>query len=330
MTTNDSKKNLSEEEKNSSIKKMPVGAVDLVFTSDILIPKCKDKEALHFFRRYEFLLEKIASYSKEDRYIKYKFIVGLILTSHAKKTLDKDLKKELFDLKNDIYLSIINDLNSRRKISIKYLSSKNFIVKSYCPECQKANDQASDIPNHKKKFCKNCQIDRNYYDVISIYHKFGEKSGFNLFLSKDRMNEIKHWKPKDKIPLTEPEGGVLGKYKYNISNMSAFNLDSTVKFARTLLELAPAEFDEKAYLEYKEKQKQEYQKQRQAKFQERGRRQGPRSGQGGGSNFKTQRKFHQKRDFSSSSSSSHPGSKGKPGSFQQRTYRPKPNKKTDT
>ncbi len=324
MSDTNDKQNLSEEETSSSIKKMPVGAVDLVFTSDILIPKCKDKEALHFFRRYEFLLEKIASYSKEDRYIKYKFIVGLILTSHAKKTLDKDLKKQLFDLKNEIYLSIINDLNSRRKISIKYLSSKNFIVRSYCPECQKENEENENVPTHKKKFCKNCQIDRNYYDVVSIYHKFGEKSGFNLFLSKDRMSEIKHWKPKDKIPLTEPEGGVLGKYKYNISNMSAFNLDSTVKFARTLLEIAPASFDEKAYLEYKEKQKQEYQKQR----QERGRRQGsrPRPGSGPAGN-KTSKRFHQKRDFSSSASVSY---RGKSRDFQQKSYHSKNVKKTDS
>lgn len=293
----DNEKNIKDSSNQElSIKKMPVGAVDLIFTSDILIPKCKDHQASHFFRRYEFLLEKIASYSKEDRFIKYKFIVGLILTSYAKKTLDKDLKKQLFDLKNEIYLSIINDLKSRRKISIKYLSSKNFIVKAYCPECQKENEKNADVPSHKKKFCKNCQIDRNYYDVVSIYHKFADKSGFNLFLSKDRMSEIKHWKPKDKTPLTEPEGGSLGKYKYNISNMSAFNLDSTIAFAKKLLEIAPAQFDEKAYLEYKEKQKQEYQKQRPKNHSK------DRS-HAKSQNFKSGKKPYGRKNFSSSSSS---------------------------
>ena len=86
------------------LKKMPVGVIDLIFKNDIVIPKCTNKEALNLFRRYEYLFEKVASYPKEERIIKYKFIVGLALTSYAKKTLDKEVKERLFELKNKIFI----------------------------------------------------------------------------------------------------------------------------------------------------------------------------------------------------------------------------------
>ena len=53
---------------------------------DLMLARCPDRDLAQLFRRYEVLLETFANMDREERLINYKFLIGLILTSHAKKT----------------------------------------------------------------------------------------------------------------------------------------------------------------------------------------------------------------------------------------------------
>ena len=104
---------------------------------DLLFARCGDPELSKLFKRYEAIFETFANLEKSERVLKYKFLIALIITSYAKKTKDPEEKKRLFDMKNELYLNIANDRESRRKCVFRYLSSKNFRVLKFCDDCVK-------------------------------------------------------------------------------------------------------------------------------------------------------------------------------------------------
>ena len=142
-------------------KRIPVGSIELQFAGELVMPKLPDKRFAGLFRRYAALFEHFANMERDERVLNYRMIAALMLTSYAKKTGDNQHKKELFDLKNELFLSLANDRKYRKKLAFKYLDSRNFRVHQFCDECQKKHD-ASGLPRHQWKFCSKCTVDRSF------------------------------------------------------------------------------------------------------------------------------------------------------------------------
>ena len=215
-------------------KRLPPSSVRLQIAGDMALVRCPDRSLVGLFRRYEALFEAYANMNREERLLNYKMICALILTSHAKKTTDVPIRKTMFDLKNDLYLDIANDRDSRRKVAFRYLVSRNFRVIKFCDSCTKKNTEA-ELKRHQWKFCERCEVDRSFYNVLSMHHKFAEGSA-TLFLSHDLVDKIRGFKVKHKGKLEGiKEEANYQRYIYNVRNLDAINLDDTLKWYAKLL-----------------------------------------------------------------------------------------------
>lgn len=217
-------------------KRIPPGSIKLQVMGDLLFARISDRELAQLFKRYESLLEECANMDRDERILNYKFLIALILTSHAKKTNDISERKEIFDLKNALYLNIANHKANRKKLLFRYLKAKNFRVIKFCDECQKSNSE-SNLPRHKWKFCKNCEIDRQFFNVLQMSHRFGENGSFSIFLSHELIDQVKDLKISHKGSLEKSkEDGRLGRYQYNVRNLDVFDLESIKLAQKKLLE----------------------------------------------------------------------------------------------
>lgn len=217
-------------------KRLPQNSLKLQFAGELVLVRNPQRDLSGLFRRYEALFEAFANMDRTERLINYKFINALMLTSHAKKSTTVEEKKKLFDMKNKLYVNLANDREVRRKLAFKYLVSKNFRVTEFCADCVKRNTEA-DIKRHNWKFCKNCKIDRNFYNVLSMHHKFNDGSA-TLFLSNDLLPEIKGLQIKKKGKLEEvKEEALFQRYHYNVRNLDAFDLKSVLDWHTKLVAL---------------------------------------------------------------------------------------------
>lgn len=218
----------TEESSQVKKKKIPAGSVPLMLAGDLILARNTNREFSQVFRRYEALLETFANMDRDERIMNYKFLVALMLTSHAKKVQSVEERKALFDLKNQLFLSIANNKALRRKIAFRYLVSKNFRVLEFCDYCKKRNTEEG-LDRHKWKFCKNCQVDRKFYNVLSMTHKF-DKGIVALFLSNDLVPQVDGLTVTPKGELeNETEEGRYDKFHYNVKNLDIFTLDSIKK-----------------------------------------------------------------------------------------------------
>ncbi|SMF79376.1 hypothetical protein [Pseudobacteriovorax antillogorgiicola] len=216
---------VQEEGNNVKKKKIPAGSVKIQMAGDLLFARSPDRDLSQLFRRYEALLERLANMDREERTLNYKFFLGLILTSHAKKTQDIDERKAIFDLKNDLFFNIANNRNTRRKVGFRYLASKNFRVIKFCEKCVAENTK-EERPRHKWKFCEKCDVDRKFYNVLQMSHHF-EDGTMSLFLSNDLVHKIPGLKLNQKGKLEgAKEEGRFDKYHYNVRNLDVFDIDS--------------------------------------------------------------------------------------------------------
>lgn len=219
-------------------KRLPQNSLKLQFAGELVLVKNPQRDLSGLFRRYEALFEAFANMERPERLINYKFISALMLTSHAKKSTTVEEKKRLFDMKNKLYVNLANDREVRRKLAFRYLVSKNFRVTDFCADCVKRNTEA-DIKRHNWKFCKNCKIDRNFYNVLSMHHKFNDGSA-TLFLSNDLIPEVKGLQIKKKGKLEEvKEEALFQRYHYNVRNLDAFDLKSVLDWHAKLVALKP-------------------------------------------------------------------------------------------
>jgi len=210
-------------------KKIPPGSVSLMIAGELIFAQCPSAEYSGLFRRYEELFVSFASIQKEDRQLVYKFFTALILTSLAKKSESTAEKKHLFDLKNKLYLEIAKNPDYRRKVTFAYLQSKNFRVLEYCVNCQKTNSE-SNIDKRNWKFCKRCKLDRNFYNVLSMRHKWNDGE-MSIFLSNELMAEVPINRQKlRKSSLGDSvEGGHFKKFQYHARNLDVFTVASVMK-----------------------------------------------------------------------------------------------------
>lgn len=214
-------------------KKIPSGSVKLQMAGDLIFARVTDRELAQLFRRYEALLESFANMEREERLLNYKFFIALVLTSHAKKTKEIDERKKVFDLKNDLFFNIANNRKNRKKLGFRYLNSKNFRVVEFCPKCVKENSE-SQMPRHKWKFCKDCTVDRKFYNVLQMTHHF-DNGTMSLFLSNDLIDKVEGLKLTQKGKLeNQKEEGRFDKFHYNVRNLDVFDIES-VKAAQAKL-----------------------------------------------------------------------------------------------
>jgi hypothetical protein len=217
-----------------AVKRIPPGSLKLQFAGELVLVRNPDRDLSGLFRRYEALLEAFANMEKIERLINYKFLAGLVLTSHAKKAATVEEKKQLFDMKNALYLKMANTPDTRRKLAFKYCVSKNFRVTEFCADCTKRNEEAG-IKRHNWKFCKNCKVDRNFYNVLSMHHKFNDGSA-TLFLSNDLIEQVKGLQIKKKGKLEDTkEEALFQRYHYNVRNVDAFDLKSVMDWHKRLM-----------------------------------------------------------------------------------------------
>jgi len=186
------------------------------------------------FKRYAALFETLANLPKEDRGLAYKIFTGLMLTSHAKKAQGSETRRNLFELKNQLFLAIANDRGLRRKVEFKYLVSKNFRVVKYCDTCNKTNLEQA-LERHKWKYCKQCDVDHNFYNLLSMETRFPQ--GFaRMFISNDQISKIEHLKlPKRVTVDTLKEEAIIDQFHYNTRNLDAIDLDSVIALHAKLL-----------------------------------------------------------------------------------------------
>lgn len=215
-------------------KRLPQGLLKLQFAGELVLVRNPNRDLSGLFRRYEALFEAFANMERPERLLNYKFLNALMLTSHAKKAPSVEDKKRLFDMKNRIFLNVANDREARRKVAFKYLVSKNFRVTDFCAECVKRNTEAG-LKRHNWKFCKSCKIDRNFYNVLSMHHKFKDGSS-TLFISNDLIDQVKGLQVKKKGKLEEvTEEALFQRYHYNVRNLDAFDLKSVLEWHNKLM-----------------------------------------------------------------------------------------------
>ncbi len=225
---------LSNDEATAKKKKIPAGTIPLMMAGDLLLARSSNREYSQVFRRYEAILEVLANMDRDERIMNYKFLIALILTSHAKKLQSVQERKALFDLKNELYFNVANNKNLRRKIAFRYLVSKNFRVVTFCEPCQ-AKNTAEKLERHKWKFCRNCVVDRKFYNVLQMSHHF-EKGTVALYLSNDLVHKVENLKVTQKGKLeNQKEEGRFDKFHYNVKNLDIFTLESVKKVQARLL-----------------------------------------------------------------------------------------------
>lgn len=221
-------------------KKIQPGSIRLMMAGDLILGRNPDRSLSQLFRKYEALLEAFANMDREERIINYKYLMALIITSHAKKTQDITERKALFDIKNRIFVDLITDRNSRRKMQFKYLISNNFRVIEFCETCVKSNTE-QELPKHKWKFCRACKVDRKFFNVLSMQHKFPDGVS-TIFLSNDMMHKLPPLRNLQKSKLAnQKEETVFGRYHYNVKNLDVFSLKSAKTIVNKLVPELPEE-----------------------------------------------------------------------------------------
>lgn len=227
----------SAQETKRSVPLKPVPAsIRIDLFGDLLKFSKKSHQALSF-RKFDQLALFLAQKSREERLLIYKIFCGLSLTAHARRTQETSDRKLIFDLKNKLFLSIANDPSLRRMVNLRLGVSKRFKVIEYCSTCDEKN-KAANLPTREWKFCHKCKIDRNYYNIISLHHRFEEGSAA-MFLGHELIEEIQFHKALKKIPLTQIEEELsFIKYKFNPTTLISIELDSLKTCALKLIELA--------------------------------------------------------------------------------------------
>jgi hypothetical protein len=217
-------------------KRLASGSLKLQFAGDLILVKNAQKSLSGLFKRYAALFETVANMPKEQRGLVYKIMTGLMLTSHAKKTADTEARRGLFEMKNNLFLAIGNDRSLRRQVEFKYLVSKNFRVINYCETCQKTNGELG-LERHKWKYCKQCEVDHNFYNLLSMEIRFPH--GFaRMFISNDQIPKLEHFKLPRRIPANLlKEEAMIDKFHYNTRNLDAIDLNSVVALHHKLLSM---------------------------------------------------------------------------------------------
>ena len=210
------------------VGKLSQNTAELRFMGDLVIPRLLDAEAKEGFAVYQKLFEQLASIPKIDRILTYRFLAGLILTSHARRTQKREERQALFQRKNEIIRSILEDPQQRAKIKLSRLKSDRRKLVKHCDECtQKIT--AKEESFYTLEPCENCETQAGYFDVISLFHRSTVGFG-SLFLSIDRASEMGLELPEREASLNRSlESYVFEGRKIHYRALFGFDIQSTLK-----------------------------------------------------------------------------------------------------
>lgn len=229
-------KGTAEGDEKARFKKMPPESVAVMFAGDLMLARCKDRAFKGFFRRFEILLESFANMEKQERLLNYRFFIALALTAHARRAESEEEKKELFEKKNQLFLDIANNRHSRKQVGLKYLVSPQVLIIENCPKCLKENEE-SGAPLHKRKHCKDCKVDSDFFNLLSMMHKF-EGGSVSIFISQDRIHQVKHAQTANKGKRDDvAEELRFRNISYNPKNLNVLEKKGILKAYDKLLSL---------------------------------------------------------------------------------------------
>jgi hypothetical protein len=224
------------EEKKKTVK-VQAESIKLELFGDLVKFSKKNAREILPLKKYDTLAMGLLSYPSEHRQLIYKFLCGLALSAHARRTNDQALRREIFEIKNKLFLAIANDLDNRRMLNFRFCVSKRFKVIEYCPECAKTNTEENRGVK-EKVFCQNCNLDRTYYNVLSMFHKF-EKGGASLYLGKELMTQVVALKLLKHVDIEHlPEQLSFEKLRFTPHNLISLDLKSVMEVSKKLLVLA--------------------------------------------------------------------------------------------
>ncbi len=212
--------------------------LDIMVAGDLVLVKNKDKNLQKRSLKYQELFELFANMEKAERLVNYTLTESLMLTGLARRTVNAEERKEIFDKKNQLLINLLNQPDLRRLCGLKYLKSKNFKVSKYCEVCEKSNLE-QDIPKFRWKFCKDCVVDRNYYNVVSIHHRFPD-GFFTTYLGQQALSQVKgvRFKTIDQLEKFEEEGRYK-RYLYEPKIFSVFTGEAVQKLFKMLNDKVP-------------------------------------------------------------------------------------------
>ena len=190
------------------------------------------------YRKYDAFAESLVAQPKETRLLMYRFICGMALTAHARRTLDPNLRREIYDLKNELYLSIANHAVTRRLVGFRRCVDRRFKVTNYCDDCKTRNTELG-IAARQWKYCSQCKLDLHYYDLISIYHRH-DKGHAVMFLSNDQAKRIVGQSDYKRVPSGRfNEEVTFSKFVFSSTNLFVFDLKTIQTVSLKLLQLCP-------------------------------------------------------------------------------------------
>ena len=129
-----------------------------------------------------------------------------------------------------------NNFNVRKLLNFRLCISRRFKVLKYCPECTAKNAEAKLEPRDWK-FCPQCTTDRNYYNVLSMFHKY-TIGGASLFLGNDMVHHIKGLKVLKRVKFGQlKEELTFKRYTFSPKNLVSIDLNTLLVVANKILEL---------------------------------------------------------------------------------------------
>ena len=223
----------------AKVNKVPDGALKIELFGDLLkISKVSALAAIPM-KKYDDFCIALTEKPKDERILLYKYLCGLALTAHARRTAQEAPRKVIYDVKNELFLSIVNNFANRKVLNFRLCVSPRFKVVEYCEPCTASNTQAQ-TPRREWSFCKKCKVDRSYFNVLSAFHRF-DKGSASLFLGQEVLGRVYPIKEVKKSKLEKvKEELVFGRFHFSPANLQALRLDSLLTVSEKLLKLAPA------------------------------------------------------------------------------------------
>ena len=217
-------------------KKLQPESIRVDLFGDLLKFTRKSLDIQAPFRKYDAYAMALAEEPREERLLVYHFFCGVALTSHARRIKDHAVRKEVFELKNALYLAVANTFQYRRMLNFRLCMNRRFKVIKYCDECTARNTEQKLDPR-AWKFCQSCTVDRNYFNVLSMFHKYNE-GGASLFLGNDMLHEVKALKEIRRVKFGAlNEEITFRKFIFSARNLVAMDLKSLLAVGKKLLDL---------------------------------------------------------------------------------------------
>jgi|GEM_PF-508189 len=217
-------------------RKLKPEAINANLFGDLMKFSKKSPDVLAPFRKYDTFALAMTEQPREERLMMYGFLMGLSLTAHARRIKDPTKRRFVFEQKNRIFLAVANNFALRKVLNFRLCQSKRFKVVKYCEDCVRKNTEAKLSPR-QWKFCQKCEVDRDFYNVLSMFHKHAE-GGASLFLGNELIEKIRGLRVLKRARFGQLDEEVtFRKYTFSPKNLVALDLATVMEAARKIIEL---------------------------------------------------------------------------------------------